>query len=128
MDEYQDINAAQDKIIEGLSREEASQPLPRRRCQAEHLPISVGEPPYFHELRQMWRDAQGQVIPLVDNFRSREQILQFVNSFFGSVMQPEAGGLQYDEQARLRFGAPEARSALSACPELRSKRRTPFTD
>ncbi len=48
-----------------------------------------------------------------DNFRSRESVLQFVNSFFGLVMKPESGGMNYDERAALHFGAPAERHALS---------------
>ncbi len=149
VDEYQDINAAQDKIIEALSREGAqanrllvgdvkqsiyrfrlanphifqryledwareSAPLPpeagvpsrnnrREGAAADGVPAAAGAPP-----------PAGQVILLVDNFRSRERLLGFVNSLFGVLMRRELGGVQYDERAWLRFGAPENRRPLSA--------------
>ncbi len=114
VDEYQDINAAQDKIIEALSREgvHANRFLVGDVKQSIYR-FRLANPYIFKNYADLWRDDQGQVISLADNFRSREQILQFVNSFFGTVMRPDAGGLQYDEQARLRFGAPQERRALS---------------
>ena len=43
VDEYQDINAAQDKIITALSREgTAANRFPGRRCQTEHLSFPLG--------------------------------------------------------------------------------------
>src|SRR6267142_824775 len=48
------------------------------------------------------RGATGTTVPLVENFRSREGIVNFINSFFPLVMRPEIGGVSYDEEARLR--------------------------
>src|SRR5207244_4289537 len=60
-----------------------------------------------------WKNGQGKAIPLVDNFRSREGILNFVNSLFQLVMREELGGLSYDATAQLRFGAPAERQELT---------------
>src|SRR3974390_1110718 len=62
---------------------------------------------------ETWGKADGIAIPLVENFRSRESLLNFVNTFFAQVMRPELGGSVYDKQTELRFGAPEERFALS---------------
>ena len=56
--------------------------------------------------------AGGQVIALSDNFRSREALLEFFNAVFADLMQPEMGRVQFDDDARLKFGAPEKRRAL----------------
>ena len=53
VDEYQDINAAQDKIIAGLEpRRRGRKPFSGRRREAEHLPLPAGRPENFPRLRQ----------------------------------------------------------------------------
>jgi ATP-dependent helicase/nuclease subunit A len=118
VDEYQDINAAQDKIIEALSREgaQANRFLVGDVKQSIYR-FRLAEPKIFQGYAETWRNGKGQAIPLVENFRSREGILNFINSLFGLVMQPEIGGVRYDEQAQLRFGAREERRGLSAAAD-----------
>jgi ATP-dependent helicase/nuclease subunit A len=133
VDEYQDINAAQDRIIEALCREgaDANRFLVGDVKQSIYR-FRLANPRIFQNYLAAWggparadQPASGQAIPLADNFRSREGVLQFVNALFGLVMQPELGGVRYDEQAQLRFGAPAERAALSLaadpapCVELR---------
>ena len=189
VDEYQDINAAQDKIIAALSRD-ASSPSPLRgervgvrgeetgkhstfniqhstsnqaagspipsvlkvECSALNVPqkphpspsiplpsegrgkseISGGnrflvgdvkqsiyrfrlaDPKIFRDYSKNWRAPIGQVIPLAENFRSREGLLNFVNSVCGLVLREEIGGVAYDDDAQLKFGAPEKRAALGS--------------
>jgi ATP-dependent helicase/nuclease subunit A len=119
VDEYQDINAAQDKIIQALGRElpdgnrflvgDVKQSIYRFRLANPHI---------FQDYARKWREeagrsATGTTIPLVENFRSREGIVNFINSFFAVVMRPEIGGVLYNEEAKLRFGAAEERRTLS---------------
>ncbi|PWU17103.1 MAG: hypothetical protein C5B50_11990 [Verrucomicrobia bacterium] len=115
VDEYQDINAAQDKIIQAVSRDgtwsnrflvgDVKQSIYRFR---------LAEPRIFQDYADSWgqglvTSAPTAVIPLLANFRSREGILDFINSVFGSLMRREIGGVDYDEQARLQFGAAKER-------------------
>jgi ATP-dependent helicase/nuclease subunit A len=114
VDEYQDINDAQDAILKALSRDGAA----ANRFLVGDVKQSIygfrlADPRIFQEYMRRWRDDQGTMIPLVDNFRSREAILGFVNSVFGALMRPETGGIPYDDAARLRFGDAEHRAALS---------------
>ncbi|HLZ54812.1 MAG TPA: UvrD-helicase domain-containing protein, partial [Verrucomicrobiae bacterium] len=114
VDEYQDINAAQDKIIQALSRDggdtnrflvgDVKQSIYRFR---------LADPKIFRDYANQWHGENGQVIPLMENFRSRESLLGFVNSIFGLLMHREVGGVDYGVAARLQFGAPEQRTALS---------------
>jgi ATP-dependent helicase/nuclease subunit A len=115
VDEYQDINAAQDKIIEALSREGAS----GNRFLVGDVKQSIyrfrlANPFIFQGYVDTWHGPGGQVIPLVDNFRSRETLLNSINSLFGLLMRRELGGVDYDERAQLRFGAAQERRPLSA--------------
>jgi ATP-dependent helicase/nuclease subunit A len=115
VDEYQDINAAQDKIIECVSRQGADS----NRFLVGDLKQSIyrfrlADPAIFQDYAQRWTGAEGRTIPLVENFRSRESVLDFINSVFQLLMRREVGGVEYDESAALRFGALTERSALSA--------------
>lgn len=114
VDEYQDINAAQDKILEALSGEgaEANRFLVGDLKQSIYR-FRLANPRIFLGYLQRWSDGDGVAIPLVENFRSREGILNFVNSIFGDLLEAELGGMRYDDAARLRFGAPHKRQALS---------------
>ncbi len=105
VDEYQDINAAQDRIIQGLSREGAqSNRFLVGDVKQSIYRFRLAEPRIFQSYAEAWRRGKAQVIPLVENFRSREGILKFVNSVFELVMHRETGGVEYDEEAQLRFG------------------------
>lgn len=44
-------------------------------------------------------------IDLKQNFRSRKEVLDAVNSVFSKVMMPQLGGIAYDEDAALYLGA-----------------------
>ncbi|MGA2245012.1 MAG: UvrD-helicase domain-containing protein [Verrucomicrobiota bacterium] len=114
VDEYQDINAAQDKIIQGLSRDGAA----ANRFLVGDVKQSIyrfrlADPKIFRDYARRWRGDAGQTIPLMDNFRSREGLLRLVNSIFQLVMRDEVGGVAYDAEAELKFGAPELRATLS---------------
>src|SRR5258708_16909617 len=123
VDEYQDINAAQDRIIQALGRElphanrflvgDVKQSIYRFRLANPHI---------FQNYARTWRDrveekggrsATGTTIPLVENFRSREGIVNFINSLFPVVMRSEAGGVSYDKEAKLKVGAPAERRRWS---------------
>ena len=110
VDEYQDINAAQDKIIEALSREgaQANRFLVGDVKQSIYR-FRLADPYIFQAYVKTWGNGQGKAISLVENFRSREAVLGFINSLFTVIMQPEIGGVHYDKRAQLQFGAPEER-------------------
>ncbi len=114
VDEYQDINAAQDKIIEALSRSgrNANRFLVGDVKQSIYR-FRLADPKIFRDYAAAWRGKNGQTIPLAENFRSREGLLHFVNSVFEFLMREEIGGVRYDAEAQLQFGSPEARMALS---------------
>ncbi len=132
VDEYQDINAAQDKIIQALSRDSfgvppsgGKRPKPPKggtpnkgnRFLVGDVKQSIyrfrlADPKIFRDYAKTWRDSNGQTIPLAENFRSRESLLGFINSVFERLMREDVGGVKYDAEARLRFGAPEHRAPL----------------
>ena len=64
----------------------------------------LADPKIFRDYAKSWRGKDGQTIPLAENFRSRESLLNFVNSVFSLVMREEIGGVNYDDEAKLKFG------------------------
>jgi ATP-dependent helicase/nuclease subunit A len=135
VDEYQDINAAQDKIIAALSRdagwgETPGEPFPanqdgsrgRSPHQANRFLVGdvkqsiyrfrLADPKIFRDYAKNWHGEMGLTIPLSENFRSREGLLNFANSIFALILREEIGGVAYDADAHLKFGAPEKRAEL----------------
>ncbi len=128
VDEYQDINAAQDKIIAALSRDgsDANRFLVGDVKQSIYR-FRLADPQIFRDYARSWVGQSGQTIALAENFRSREGLLKFVNSVCRLVMRGEVGGVNYDATAELKFGGkpvaageldrPDAGPA-TACAEL----------
>jgi ATP-dependent helicase/nuclease subunit A len=118
VDEYQDINAAQDKIIAALSRDgaDANRFLVGDVKQSIYR-FRLADPKIFRDYARDWHGANGQVIPLAENFRSRERLLNFVNSVFAPLMREELGGVAYDKDAELKFGSPETRADFSSATD-----------
>jgi ATP-dependent helicase/nuclease subunit A len=149
VDECQDINAAQDAIIRAASREgaEANRFLVGDVKQSIYR-FRLADPRIFQTYEARWRAHEipspalsaplspsdgeragargdinrvGCVLALTENFRSAEGLLRFINPVFRTLMRPVVGGLVYDANAELQFGAPEARPALSAAKDSRPR-------
>ncbi len=134
VDEYQDINAAQDAILRLVSGDEGQgnrflvgdlkQSIYRFRlanprifaayAKAWRVGAPASGPALSSELAQRAGSETGapSVIALSDNFRSREAILNFVNPLFRVLMRESIGGVTYDAEAELKFGNPEGRAML----------------
>jgi len=110
VDEYQDINAAQDRIIAALSRDgaDANRFLVGDVKQSIYR-FRLAAPAIFRGYAREWKDKKGQTIPLLENFRSRAGLLDLVNSLFTPLMHEAVGGVEYDDDAKLRFGGTAAR-------------------
>jgi ATP-dependent helicase/nuclease subunit A len=115
VDEYQDINSAQDRIIQALARENAA----GNRFLVGDVKQSIygfrqAEPSIFCAYEKLWSGtADGSRRYLVNNWRSHERILDFINGLFTGLMQGEIGEVVYDENARLAFAEHKDRVALS---------------
>ena len=119
VDECQDINAAQDRIIQAVSRDRQS----ANRFLVGDVKQSIyrfrqADPRIFQNRSDDWRSGRsgGQTLPLADNFRSHEGILDFVNELFIGLMRREIGGVEFDRDAFIRFGAPEQRRHFAVKP------------
>ena len=104
MDEYQDVNDLQNEIFEILSGKgknfftvgDVKQCIYRFRLSdpSNFLRRAETLPPY--------RDGQTDgVVVLSGNFRSSEQICDFINTLFFMLMKKETAGILYDHTQRL---------------------------
>ncbi len=114
IDEYQDSNLLQERILTAISRGnnlfmvgDVKQSIYRfRKARPELFTEKLAR--YTKEI------SPNQTIGLGKNFRSRRQVLDSVNRVFENLMQKEVGGVAYDEEAALFYGAGYEREADDA--------------
>jgi len=111
VDEYQDINAAQDAILTALGREGAGNRFMVGDVKQSIYRFRLANPKIFQRYSQAWAAKRGgrNAISLTENFRSRAALLDFVNPLFAALMRAEIGGVDYEP---LQFGAIAKRTAL----------------
>ena len=135
VDEYQDINAAQDAIIcavssgrfplSALKEEGGRTTAPASSRSGNRFLVGdvkqsiyrfrLADPKIFSRYHCEWNEtsATGRSLPLSDNFRSREGILMFVNALFSALMRPGIGGVEYPPDAHLIFANATERRPLA---------------
>ncbi|WCJ59274.1 helicase-exonuclease AddAB subunit AddA [Fontisphaera persica] len=125
VDEYQDINPAQDAIIRALSREgERANRFLVGDVKQSIYRFRGADPKIFQDYAHQWaRLPHSQVLHLNENFRSHEGILVYVNHFFTGLMVRQVGGVEYDKAAHLQFGAAAERSQFSRQNDGKDSRR-----
>jgi ATP-dependent helicase/nuclease subunit A len=134
VDEYQDINAAQDVILRAVAREgDAANRFLVGDIKQSIYRFRLADPAIFQAYNARWRQptGEGKVIPLAENFRSAAPILQFVNSLFATLMHRELGGVQYELEAHLRPGPTARAHPHEPCVEVHwrlSEREDPHDD
>jgi ATP-dependent helicase/nuclease subunit A len=118
VDECQDINAAQDALIRALSREDADANLFMVGDVKQSIyRFRLAAPELFRQHANDWAvRAHHQVLPLTENFRSREGILAFANDLFGFLWSTGLGGIRYGPLEQLAFALPARRRPLSLDP------------
>lgn len=67
-------------------------------------------------------------VDLYQNFRSRREVLSSVNLLFGRLLAKNLGGIDYDEKAKLHYGAVYYDEALSAAEEATVDAKSKITD
>ncbi|MBN1891410.1 MAG: UvrD-helicase domain-containing protein [Clostridiales bacterium] len=99
IDEYQDNSRIQDAIIEEISSDnvfyvgDIKQSIYRFRH---------ARPDMFAERGERYRGKNGgELLELNGNFRSRPEILMFVNDIFSQLMSRSSGEIEYDASQRL---------------------------
>ena len=109
VDEYQDSNLVQETILRSVSR----------MTRGENNIFMVGDvkqsiyrfrlsrPELFMEKFDTYSTEDGvcQRVDLHKNFRSRKEVIDFVNAVFFQIMKKEVGNVLYDQKAALHVGA-----------------------
>lgn len=98
-DEYQDANPIQEAIVNALSNEDkmffvgdVKQAIYRFR---------LADPNIFNARYAQYRDKKnGELIFLAENFRSRQEIIQFCNALFYPLMTQALGEVNYTEKGQ----------------------------
>ena len=106
VDEYQDTNDVQEEIISKIVREDnffavgdVKQSIYKFRNAAPEIFLSKYK--NYPALENCER------IDLSKNFRSRQQVVDSVNSVFKKIMTEDALEIEYNQEAELNFGAGE---------------------
>ncbi|MDR3602564.1 MAG: UvrD-helicase domain-containing protein [Desulfosporosinus sp.] len=116
VDEYQDINPVQERILQLVSRQEESpnlfmvgdvkQSIYRFRMADPSLFLAkYSTLPHWHPRIPGSTTPAEIVIDLNRNFRSRLEVVEGVNFLFRQIMTKGAGEIPYDNQAALQYGA-----------------------
>ncbi len=96
LDEYQDINSLQERIISLIAKED-TQIIMVGDVKQSIYAFRNSSPDIIKEKTRLYSSDRnsGEVIYLNDNFRSNPTILEFVNSIFDGVMDMDFGGVDY---------------------------------
>lgn len=109
IDEYQDSNMIQEKILWAVSSEDLGR---HNRFMVGDVKQSIYKfrlacPELFVDKynRYTKEESDCQRIDLSMNFRSRDEVVNTVNEVFSKLMKMENGGIEYDDAAALHRGA-----------------------
>ncbi len=109
VDEYQDSNYLQEMILTAVSRipDGAQNYFTVGDVKQSIYSFRKARPDLFMEKYAGYREnpGRGVRIDLHRNFRSRREVIDTVNTVFSAIMIPETGGICYDEDAMLVYGA-----------------------
>ena len=108
VDEYQDVNKAQDTVFWALSKDDTNRFLVGDVKQCIYC-FRQAMPDIFTSLRKKMCDYDGVNYPariiLNKNYRSRKGVTDTANFIFSQIMSEEAGGVDYNENEYLNAAA-----------------------
>lgn len=121
IDEYQDINALQENIIQQLKNEASNTLFMVGDVKQSIYGFRQAEPSLFlkkyHDFADSGNEKQERIL-LSDNFRSTKPVTQLVNHLFNSVMSSDFGGIDYRQEGQLVFGAKYYPESLPQASEV----------
>jgi ATP-dependent helicase/nuclease subunit A len=110
VDEYQDTNMLQETILQLVKSgsEQDGNLFMVGDVKQSIYAFRLAEPRLFLDKYKRFKDEPtdtGMKIDLNANFRSRSEVLDGTNYVFENIMDEEVGEIDYDEQAKLNYGA-----------------------
>lgn len=119
VDEYQDTNALQEMILQQLTKKKPGNMFMVGDVKQSIYGFRQADPQLFLEKYHQYQQAKdladyadgaryqtsGELIVLTKNFRSTKNITGVVNLIFRQLMDEQIGGINYDDNAALQFGA-----------------------
>lgn len=108
VDEYQDINALQEKIIQQIKNPDKNTLFMVGDVKQSIYGFRQAEPSLFlkkyHDFASDQNEHEERIL-LSDNFRSTEPVTRTVNTLFNSILSSNFGGINYQKEGQLVFGA-----------------------
>ncbi len=108
IDEYQDTNYVQESLVKAISKEAIDEPnvfmvgdLKQSIYKFRNSAPEIFASKYKTYTRE---DSAYTAISLNKNFRSRKNVLHFINTIFTNIMSEKVGDLSYDHEAMLYKG------------------------
>ncbi len=107
VDEYQDTNRLQDAIVEVLS----SQRFGRGNIfmvgdvKQSIYAFRMACPELFIEKYKAYKEGPSERMILGENYRSRQEVICFINRIFDRIMIEDLGGIDYKDGGRMTMGA-----------------------
>lgn len=105
VDEYQDINPLQEKLVDKLSAE--SELFLVGDVKQSIYGFRQCDPKFFAQKLKSW-NGEGRSVFLNENYRSNPRILEYCNDVMDRLMTEDFGGTDYKGTARLTAGANNA--------------------
>lgn len=106
IDEYQDTNPLQEKILMKLANPDKQNLFMVGDVKQSIYRFREADPTLFLDKYDRYREGKGgEAIVLAENFRSMENITGFTNLLFEQLMDRQVGEIDYDDDAHLKFAA-----------------------
>ncbi|MCL2236562.1 MAG: UvrD-helicase domain-containing protein, partial [Defluviitaleaceae bacterium] len=107
IDEYQDSNLMQETLLSAVAEAGGITRFMVGDVKQCIYQFRLAQPRIFSDKNTLYQQnlSKGTVLPLVENFRSRQGIIDSVNYIFDKIMSEKVGGVTYDEDSRLEFAA-----------------------
>ncbi len=102
VDEYQDTNDLQEYLLNLLGHNNLF--MVGDIKQSIYGFRNANPKNFLQKYHEYSHGQDGIVIDLLENFRSREEVLDFVNFVFTTMMDESIGGIDYQDNQALRFG------------------------
>ncbi|KRL90623.1 helicase-exonuclease AddAB subunit AddA [Lactobacillus kalixensis] len=121
VDEYQDINNLQEQIIQQIKNEDFNHLFMVGDVKQSIYGFRQAEPSLFLQKYHDYGDKENineERILLSDNFRSTEPVTKIVNQIFTKVLSKDFGGIDYQGEGQLIFGANYYPKNLSQSSEI----------